>query len=201
MKLGVFGGTFDPPHYGHLALAETARVQLGLDEVLFIPAGAPPHKLDHRLSPPEVRAALVEAAIADNPAFTLCRVDLDRPGPHYTVEMLRLLRRRFPQVEGWYFLMGEDSLRDFPTWREPAHILEMATLAVMPRPQMAADVEAVLARLPALRGRFLWLDVPPVYFAATDLRRRVRVGLPLRYLVPPAVEQRILEWRLYRDTP
>ncbi len=199
MELGVFGGTFDPPHYGHLALAETARVQLGLDEVLFVPAGAPPHKLDHRLSPPEVRAALVEAAIADNPAFTLCRVDLDRPGPHYTVEMLRLLRRRFPRVEQWYFLMGEDSLRDFPTWREPARILEMATLAVMPRPQMAADVEAVLARLPALRGRFLWLDVPPVYFAATDLRRRVRVGLPLRYLVPPAVEQQIAERQLYRE--
>ncbi len=199
MELGVFGGTFDPPHYGHLALAETARVQLGLDEVLFVPAGAPPHKLDHRLSPPEVRAALVEAAIADNPAFTLCRVDLDRPGPHYTVEMLRLLRRRFPRVERWYFLMGEDSLRDFPTWREPARILEMATLAVMPRPQMAADVEAVLARLPALRGRFLWLDVPPVYFAATDLRRRVRVGLPLRYLVPPAVEQQIAERQLYRE--
>ncbi len=199
MELGVFGGTFDPPHYGHLALAETARVQLGLDEVLFVPAGAPPHKLDHRLSPPEVRAALVEAAIADNPAFTLCRVDLDRPGPHYTVEMLRLLRRRFPRVEQWYFLMGEDSLRDFPTWREPARILEMATLAVMPRPQMAADVEAVLARLPALRGRFLWLDVPPVYFAATDLRRRVRVGLPLRHLVPPAVEQQIAERQLYRE--
>ncbi len=199
MELGVFGGTFDPPHYGHLALAETARVQLGLDEVIFVPAGAPPHKLDHRLSPPEVRAALVEAAIADNPAFTLCRVDLDRPGPHYTVEMLRLLRHRFPQVERWYFLMGEDSLRDFPTWREPARILEMATLAVMPRPQMAADVEAVLARLPALRGRFLWLDVPPVYFAATDLRRRVRVGLPLRYLVPPAVEQQIAERQLYRE--
>ncbi len=201
MRIGVFGGTFDPPHYGHLALAETARVQLKLDEVLFVPAGAPPHKLDWPLSPPEIRAQLVAVAIADNPAFTLCRADLDRPGPHYTVELLRLLRKQHPEVKRWYFLMGEDSLRDFPTWREPEHILEMATLAVMPRPQMAADVEALLTHLPALRGRFLWLDVPPVYFAATDLRRRVRVGLPLRYLVPPAVEAFIARRRLYRSAP
>ncbi len=201
MRLGIFGGTFDPPHYGHLALAETARVQLSLDRILFVPAGEPPHKRDQPLSPAEVRADLVAAAIADNPAFTLCRIDLDRPGPHYTVDMLRLLRQAHPDIRTWYFLMGEDSLRDFPDWREPTRILEMATLAVMPRPQMAADMETVLRRLPALRGRFLWLDVPPVYFAATDLRRRVRVGLPLRYLVPPSVERMIARLKLYRSTP
>ena len=99
LRLGVLGGTFDPPHYGHLALAETARVQLGLDCVLFVPSGHPPHKSKCPLTPAHQRVALVEVAIADNSAFALSRVDLDRPGLHYTVEMLALLRREYPAAE------------------------------------------------------------------------------------------------------
>ncbi len=195
-RIGVLGGTFDPPHYGHLAMAETARVQLALEKVLFVPAGQPPHKMDMVLSPARHRLAMVEAAIADNPAFAVSRADLDRPGPHYTVDLLRHLRRGYPGAD-LYFLMGADSLAELLTWRDPAGILEQARLAVMPRTGYEPDVEALTAALPALRERLIWLDIPFIEIAATDLRRRVRVGLPVRYLVPPAVEAYIRRERLY----
>ncbi len=197
VRYGVFGGTFDPPHYGHLALAETARVQLGLARVLFVPAGRPPHKARRALSPVVHRVAMVEAAIADNEGFALSRVDVDRPGPHFTVETLALLREAHPQVEGWYFLMGEDSLRDFSHWYRPQEIVTQSVLAVMPRGEGGPALEAWQARYPFLRGRCVGLDVPPIHLAATALRRRVRLGLPLRYLVPPAVEAYIVRHRLY----
>jgi len=196
-RLGILGGSFDPPHYGHLALAETARVQLKLDGVLFVPAGQPPHKPEQRLSAADHRAAMVQAAIAGNPAFALCRVDLDRPGPHYTADMVPLLRKQQPDVKDWFFLMGEDALYDLPFWYKPEAVLEGASLAVMPRAGKRADLTTLIEALPQLAGHLVWLDVPPVNFAATDLRRRVREGLPLRYLVPPGVEAYIREHRLY----
>ncbi len=196
-RIGVFGGSFDPPHYGHLALAETARVQLRLDRVLFVPAGQPPHKRDQALSAPEARAELVQAAIGDNSDFALSRVDLDRPGPHYTVDMLAQLCPQFPDAAAWFLLIGEDSLYDLPTWFHPEAILQRVTLAVMPRRGKIADVEALAARLPALKERLTWLDAPPLDVSATELRRRVQAGLPLRYLVPPAVEDYIRRHRLY----
>lgn len=198
VRFGVFGGSFDPPHYGHLALAETARVQLQLARVLFVPAGAPPHKRRAELSPIAERVALVHAAIADNSYFLLSRVDVDRPGPHYTVDMLRLLRAEYPQVTAWVLLLGEDSLADFLTWRAPEEILELAELAVMPRPDRPAALEVLWARLPMLERRLTWLDVPPLHLSATELRRRVREGLPVRYLVPLAVQVLIQKKRLYQ---
>jgi nicotinate-nucleotide adenylyltransferase len=196
LRLGVLGGTFDPPHYGHLALAETARVQLGLARVLFVPAGDPPHKPGYPLSPAVHRAAMVTAAIADNPAFVLSRVDLDRPGPHYTVDMLALLRGMFAGAE-FYFLMGGDSLAEFLTWRDPAGIVRQAVLVVMERPGWTADIPVLEREIPGIRERLVWLDAPRLDLSATDLRRRVREGLPIRYLVPPAVEAYIREHRLY----
>ncbi|HOT91370.1 MAG TPA: nicotinate-nucleotide adenylyltransferase [Anaerolineae bacterium] len=197
-RFGIYGGSFDPPHYGHLALAETARVQLHLDSVLFVPAGEPPHKRDRLLSPAEDRAAMTAAAIADNPAFMLSRVDLDRPGPHYTVDMLAQLRVQYPDTDTWFLLLGEDSLHDLPTWYNPQGILEQAYLAVMPRLSKRADLAELTAILPALAEKLTWLDIPPINFSSTDLRRRVREGLPLRYLVPPAVETYIHIHGLYR---
>ena len=197
-RFGILGGSFDPPHYGHLALAETARVQLGLSRVLFVPAGTPPHKRNRPMSSAEDRAAMTAAAIADNPAFELSRVDLERPGPHYTVEMLALLRAQYPHVDTWFFLLGEDALHDLPVWRDPQGILEQASLAVMPRAGQRVDPAELIAALPLLADRLVWLDVPPVQYSATDLRRRVREGLPLRYLVPPPVGAYIHEHGLYR---
>lgn len=197
VRIGVLGGTFDPPHYGHLALAETARVQIGLNQVLFVPAGTPPHKLGSLPSPTTHRIALVEAAIADNPAFRLSRVDLDRPGPHYTVDTLALLREIYADAE-LYFLMGSDSLAEFLSWRDPAGIVRQAILAVMERPGWVADIDALQRAIPGIRDRILWLDAPRLDISASDLRRRVRVGLPIRYLVPPAVEAYIREHGLYQ---
>ena len=194
---GVLGGSFDPIHYGHLALAETARVQLGLEQVLFVPAGHPPHTDSFMLSAPEHRLAMLNLAIQGNPAFGISRVDLERPGPHYTVEMLNIIREQLPDVTRWYFLMGEDSLHDLASWRNPDEILQQVTLAVMPRAGKRADVLALRARFPLLAERLVWLDVPPVYYSATELRLRVRKGLPLRYLVPPEVEAYVREQALY----
>lgn len=198
--MGVLGGTFDPPHYGHLVLAETARVLLRLDRVLFVPAGQPPHKPNQPIASSRRRVAMVEAALADNPAFALSRVDLERPGPHYTVDMLALLAQRHPGAE-LYFLMGGDSLAEFLAWRDPAGIVRWARLAVMQRSGWEADLAVLQHAIPGLRERLAWLDVPRLDISSTDLRRRVRAGLPLRYLVPPQVEAYIREHRLYQASP
>jgi nicotinate-nucleotide adenylyltransferase len=186
LKLGVFGGTFDPPHLGHLALAEEARDQLHLDCVLWVIAGQSPLKQDRPLSPPETRAAMVQAAILGNPGFALSRVDLDRPGPHYTVETVRLLRRAFPQAE-FFFLMGEDSLRDLPRWRDPAGLIEMAWLAVSQRPGIDTALGELEARVPGLSARVCWIRARQLDIASSDIQRRIQEGRTVRYLVPDSV--------------
>ena len=186
-RVGVVGGTFDPPHYAHLVLGETARVQLRLDRIIFVPAGQPPHKVMRPMSSAHHRAAMVETAIADNPAFALSRVDLDRPGPDYTVGMLALLQQGFPEAE-LFFLIGGDSLAELHTWHDPASILRQARLAVMQRSGWEADLEMLERAVPGVRERLLWLDAPRLNISSTDLRRRLSLGLPIRYLVPPPVE-------------
>jgi nicotinate-nucleotide adenylyltransferase len=195
-SLGILGGTFDPPHYGHLALAENARVQLQLNRVLFVPAGQQPLKRDRAITPAHHRAAMVEAAIVDNVDFSLSRTDLDRPGPHYTTETLALLRKAYPGTE-LFFVIGGDSLAQFAAWHDPDGIVQQARLAVMPRPGWEVDLEELERTVPGVCERLIWLDTPCLDIAASDLRRRARQGLPLRYLVPPAVEAYIRKHRLY----
>lgn len=195
-RLGILGGTFDPPHYGHLALAENARAQLRLDGVLFVVAGQPPHKPDRPISPAHHRARMVEAAIADNPAFTPSGVDMDRPGPHYTVETLALLQEQYPGAE-LFLLIGGDSLAQLLTWRDPAGVVQRARLAVMRRPGYEPDLSALEQAIPGLGERLAWLDAPCLDLASSDLRRRMRDGLPIRYLVPPQVEAYIRQHDLY----
>lgn len=203
LAYGIFGGSFDPPHYGHLALAEAARAQLGLTRVLFAPVGSPPHKAARVLSPVEDRVAMVQLALAEQPAFTLTRADVDRPGPHYTVEMLKLLAEQFPEARRWYFLMGEDTLCNFPAWYDPLGVLQQATLAVMPRHPRCADLDTLCTRLPLLAERLVWLDAPPIDCTATDLRRRAHAGLPLHGRLPPSVAAYIATHGLYvaAETP
>lgn len=206
-RLGVLGGTFDPPHYGHLLMADTARAQLHLDRVLFAPAGQPPHKAGNTPSAVFHRVALVEAALADadEPSFKLSRVDLDRPGPHYTADALAILREQFPAAQVW-FLIGTDSLADLPKWRHPVQIVSMARLAVLPRLGYDPDLSALAARLCAndssvtqvdLCQRIDWLAGPPLDVSSSALRARAGRGLPLRYLVPPSVETYVREHNLY----
>jgi nicotinate-nucleotide adenylyltransferase len=195
-RLGILGGTFDPPHYGHLALAENARAQLALDRVLFVPAGQQPLKQDRAISPVHHRVAMVDAAIACTPAFAISLVDVERPGPHYTVDMLQLLRKAYPKAE-IFFLIGSDSLVQLPEWRNPAEIVRQANLVVMNRPGSEVDADALQQAVPGIRERLIWLDAPHLDIAASDLRRRVRAGLPIDQMVPPEVMAYILKSGLY----
>lgn len=192
----MIGGTFDPPHYGHLVLAENARVQLKLDRVLFVPAGEPPHKPEEPITPVHHRTEMVAATVADNAAFVLSRVDLARPGPHYSVDMLGILRGIHHEAI-LFFLIGGDSLAEFLSWRNPGGIVEQVRLAVMRRPGWEADVASLEEQLPGIRERLTWLDAPHLEISGTDLRRRVRDGLPIRYLVPPPVRDYVYEHGLY----
>jgi len=196
VSLGVIGGTFDPPHYGHLVLAENARLQLQLEAILFVLAGQPPHKPGRPITPVTHRAAMLETAIADNPAFILSHVDVNRPGPHYTVDMLTLLQQNYPAAD-LFFLMGEDSLAEFLSWRDPAGIVRCVSLVVMQRPGYTPDMEALERAAPGIRERLIWLDTPPLALSSSDLQRRAREGLSLRYLTPPSVEAYIHAHRLY----
>jgi nicotinate-nucleotide adenylyltransferase len=198
-RFGIYGGTFDPPHLGHLILAETAASSLNLETVLFVPAADPPHKLSSAIRiPAHHRLAMVERAIAGNPRFGLSRVDMDRPGPHYSVDMLRLLHQQFPEAD-FFFLIGSDSLRDLPTWSRPAELIELATLGVMRRPGAAPDLEDLEGKIPGLRQRLVWIDAPLVEISATVIARRIASGQSVRYQVPDAVRLYIEQNGLYRN--
>ncbi|MCX2726233.1 nicotinate-nucleotide adenylyltransferase [Thermomicrobium sp. 4228-Ro] len=196
-RIGIFGGTFDPVHHGHLIVAEVMMEELGLDRVLFLPAGQPPHKLDRPITPAFHRLTMLQLALQGNPHFGISFVDVERPGPCYTVDSLAILRREYPGDE-LVFLMGEDSLRDLPTWREPNRIAEQALLGVALRPNVEVDLATVFAAVPAARDRVLLVHVPLIQIAASDIRRRVAEGRTIRYQVPRAVEQYIERHGLYR---
>jgi nicotinate-nucleotide adenylyltransferase len=195
--IGLLGGTFDPIHYGHLIIAEATRDQLGLDQVEFLPANDPPHKPDDAVSPVEDRIAMVEAAINGVPYFTLNCIEVERVGPSYTVDTLERLKIRRPQ-DDFYFIVGGDSLRDFPTWKAPARILELASLAIIDRPGATYDLSGLEATLPALRERSAFIDAPLIDISATILRTRCAEGRSVRFQTPDAVIAYIEAERLYR---
>lgn len=196
--IGVLGGTFDPPHLGHLVLADEARATLGLERVLWVVTAQPPHKPDEPVSPASVRVEMVSAAIVGDPGFELSRADIDRPGPHYAVDTLRWLAERDREAK-WAYLVGSDSLRDLPTWHTPEQFLEACTiLGVMRRPEAEADLKALEDVLPGLSARVRFIDAPLIGISGRDIRRRVRGGEPHRYLVPPEVGEIIKRKSLYR---
>lgn len=195
-RLGLFGGTFDPPHLGHLLLAQWSAEALALDALWFVPAADPPHKQDRAISPVTERLAMLERALADNSLFVLSRIDVDRLGPHYTVDMVALARQKQPEAE-WFFLMGADSLRDLPTWHQPARLIQRCKLAVFQRPGVSYDLEQLEAMLPGLGDRVTFIDGPRLDLSGTDIRARVQAGLTIRYLVPDAVRAYIAAHDLY----
>lgn len=196
-RLGVFGGTFDPPHNGHLQLASAALDQLQLHRVLWVLTAAPPHKQTLRISPAEDRLALVQAALAGQPGFQLSRVDIDRPGPHWAADTVRLLSERYPEAELVY-LMGGDSLRDLPTWGRPREFLRYCRLGVWRRPGAVVDVSALERALPGVSTRVEFVDLPPVDIASSEIRRRAAAGEPMTGLVPEAVARLIAARHLYQ---
>ncbi len=201
MRLGLFGGTFDPPHYGHLRLAEAAHQQLHLDKLLWALTAAPPHKHGNPISPVTDRLAMALAALAALPAHELSRVDIDRPGPHYSADTLALLAQQYPNDE-LIFLMGGDLLRDLPTWHRPLDLLRHCSLGVLRRPGDSIDSNLMAQlehALPGLTAKVAFVDAPPADIASHTIRQRVRAGQSLEGLVPEAVAVIIRERSLYRE--
>ena len=184
-RVGVLGGTFDPVHYGHLVVAEEVYTTLQLTEMIFVPAGQPPHKTNVEITAAEQRLEMLELAIASNPHFTISRIDLDRPGPSYTVDMLQLLRKQWGENTAIYFIIGGDSLEDLLSWHDPSGILEQLThLVAVTRPgyrESEAYYDSLEARLPGIKERLLIVDAPQFDISATDLRKRVAEGRPIKY--------------------
>ena len=199
MRVGVFGGTFDPIHIGHLVSAEEARMELKLERVVFVPAGLPPHKLDHVMSPVEHRLAMVELAIASNPHFAVSRVDVDRFGPCYTVDTIELLRDEWGRGVEIYFIMGSDSLLDILTWHNPRRLIRLCRFAVVSRPGYEVDLDELDALLPGVASRVQMLNAPELAISSTDIQQRVREGLSIKYQVPEAVEDYIYQHKLYQN--
>lgn len=198
-RIGVFGGTFDPPHLGHLVAAQGALHQLQLEHVLWTPAGWPPHKPGRPISPAADRVAMVERAIAGNPGFLLCRADLDAPGPCYTSDLLARLAAQLGPACQLYFIAGMDSLRDLLTWHEPERVLQLAILAAATRPNCDADLAALEAAIPGAAARVVRVDIPALGISSTDLQRCMRAGESVRYLVPDPVIEYIRSRGLYRS--
>lgn len=197
-RLGVLGGTFDPIHHGHLVAAQEARYQLGLDLVLFVPAGNPPHKPSRPISAAAHRLKMVELAIAGKPGFALSRVDVDRPGPCYTVDTLALLREEWGSGPTFFFIEGADSLAEITTWYRPQHLIQLSELAVVRRPGVELDLDRLEIELPGLGERLHWVQMPLLEISSSELRARVRDGRPISYLLPQRVEAYIREQSLYR---
>lgn len=198
-RVGMLGGTFDPIHYGHLTIAEDCWAQLDLDEVLFVPAGGPPHKQGRAVSPARDRLAMVELAIADNPHFQLSRIDVERPGLSYSVDTVRTLQARLGPETRIFFIVGADSLADLPRWREPERLAGLCQIVAVNRPGYPMlNLAALEAAIPDARRRIIQLTTPGVDVSATQLRQRVAEGRPIRYLVPDAVRAYVQEHHLYR---
>ena len=195
MRLGLYGGTFDPIHLGHLVLAEQCREACGLDRVWFVVAGTPPHKTGER-TPVAHRLEMARVATAGHPAFEVSEVEASRPGPHYSVETLAEVRRERPGDE-LFFLIGADSLIDLPSWRQPEVIARAATIVVVNRPGIDPERTAALPDFGPGAFPLRAVSVPPIGIASHDLRRRRAEGRSIRYMVPRGVEAYIEANGLY----
>jgi nicotinate-nucleotide adenylyltransferase len=195
--IGVLGGTFDPPHLGHLILAEFGRAALALDELLWVLTPVSPFKLDRQITPLEHRLAMVEAVVADNASFSLSRADIDRSPPYYAIGTMETLRQRYPDANLVY-LMGSDSLRDLPTWHQPRRLVEACdSLGVMMRPGADYDAAQMEKDIPGITDRLRFFNAPFVGISGHDIRQRVGEGKTIRYLVMDQVLAYINEHKLY----
>lgn len=197
-RIGILGGAFDPPHIGHLILGETAREQLALQRVLFMPTGQPPHKENRSLTGVSHRLEMTELAIADNNVFDVSAIDAERPAPHYTSTLRPCIEQEYPGAE-LLLLIGGDSLHDLPLWHEPRVIVEQWQIAVLPRPEYTIDWEDLEGTVPGIRQATTILDGPSVALSSTQVRRWVGAGRSLRYLMPSALIRYIDENGLYRS--
>jgi len=196
VNIGVLGGTFDPIHIGHLVVAEEARIRLGFREVLFVPAGQPWLKLDRNITPAVHRVEMVRRAIADNPHFKLCTLEIERPGPSYTVDTLTILRKQLGSEASLFFLIGRDTLAELPLWKEPQKLVQLCRLVVAPR-LGSKDLKHLETEIPGLLDKVIQLDMPVIGISSSGIRQRIAQGLSVRYLVPTEVEKYIIEHKIY----
>jgi nicotinate-nucleotide adenylyltransferase len=200
MDIGVFGGTFDPVHFGHLTVAEEVRAKLGIDRLLFVPAGQPWLKADRPITPAEHRVEMLSLAVADNPRFTISTIEVDRPGPSYTVDTIADLRRYLLDEVKIYFLLGSDALAELPQWKEPSRLVQLCQLVAFNRPGAPpASLELLESAIPGISQQLSLIEVSSMDISATQIRIAVAQGASLGQFVPRDVERYILEQKLYRD--
>lgn len=198
LMIGVFGGTFDPPHLGHMILAEEAYDQLGLDRLLFVLTADPPHKKNQLVSLWDVRLKLLGAAIDGNSKFELSRVDIDRPPPHYAVDTVKIMADQFPGAEIVY-LMGSDSLIELPTWHNPRDFVgKCSSIGVICRPGYPVNFDILEVQIPGISAKVKFVDAPLLDIASSEIRERIMQNRPYRYYLLPKVFQLIQELKLYQ---
>jgi nicotinate-nucleotide adenylyltransferase len=195
-RIGILGGTFDPIHYGHLAIAEEARVALGFSEVLLVPAARQPLKGGEHIATPSQRFEMARLACASNPAFTVSSIEIERTGPSYTVDTLRALRDA--GMGDLFFILGADAAADLYRWHAAHEIMGLARIVAVGRPGTPLDIAALDDNLPGLSTRLIFLEGPGLEISSTDLRARLAAGRPIRYQTPDAVVEYIASQGLYR---
>lgn len=198
MNIGVLGGTFDPIHLGHLIVAEEVRARLDLSEVIFVPTGQPWLKRNSPIAPAEHRIRMVRLAIADKPYFKLSTVEMERPGPSYSVDTIAELQGQVGARDEIFFILGWDSLAQLPLWREPSRFIQMCHLVAVPRPGYSVpDLKKLEVEISGLSKRVILMDKPEIDISATEIRKRVTQGLSISHLVPRPVERYIKRHGLY----
>lgn len=193
-RLGVYGGTFDPIHTGHLVIALGVVEHCALDRLLFVPSARPPHKQGHAIAPPDDRFRMAELAAGHDPRLEVSDIEINRPGLSYTVDTLAALQRIYGASTGFYLVLGADSLLEIDTWYAPDRLFDLATVVTVPRP--GKELSGVD---PRWRDRVTALHLPEIDISSTDIRHRAAKGLPITHLVPEEVAGYIEEWGLYRD--
>ena len=199
-RLGIMGGTFDPIHYGHLLMAEEARQAFALDDVVFVPNGRPAHKKAYLVSSPEDRYAMTLLATGSNLCFSASRMEIDRPGPSYTIDTLREFRRLYPDLEALYFITGADAVLEILTWHEYDHLVQECQFIAVTRPGFVLERLAEIADA-AFLDRVHYLPIPRLEISSTDIRKRVREGRSIKYLTPEPVEAYVQQQSLYKLLP
>jgi nicotinate-nucleotide adenylyltransferase len=197
-SMGIFGGTFDPPHLGHLILAGEAFDQLGLKRLLWVLTPTPPHKLDQSITPLEHRLSMIQLMLADYPQFELSRAEIDRPGPHYMIETVQLIKSTYPEAD-LVLLIGGDSLRDLPAWYHSVDLVaSVKSMGVMHRPDDKIDLNMLEQSIPGISEKLQYVNAPRLGIASRDIRRRISEGQAFRHYLLPPVYDYIQKNNLYR---
>jgi nicotinate-nucleotide adenylyltransferase len=198
MNIGVLGGTFDPVHNGHLILADVAGEQLNLTEILFIPAGQPWLKTERIITPAQHRLQMLRLALDDSPQFRISEMEIERPGPTYTIDTINALKNSLNADDELFFILGQDNLMQIPQWHDASDLIKLCYLAAAPRPGVKKpDLKALEVEIPGIKLRVMLMKEPKVDINATDIRERVAKGLSVRHLVPEPVNRYIKEQKLY----